>query len=152
MKAPSADFQSVVKASFNLAQEMESEIITSAHILGALMLATEDRTAQSMLRLTPDHETLKQSIHSEARTHGKDVLNKYKETPQQVPQGSLPMSDEAEAVIVDAMKVSAKADVPADTRHIVVSMLDSHESLAHMILKGQVDVQRLRSELTSADR
>ncbi|MBK6290126.1 MAG: hypothetical protein IPF59_00005 [Ignavibacteria bacterium] len=109
MKAPSADFQSVVKASFNLAQEMESEIITSAHILGALMLATEDRTAQSMLRLTPDHETLKQSIHSEARTHGKDVLNKYKETPQQVPQGSLPMSDEAEAVIVDAMKVRCES-------------------------------------------
>ncbi|MBK7411551.1 MAG: hypothetical protein IPI29_03245 [Ignavibacteria bacterium] len=152
MKSPSAEFQSVVKASFNLAQEMESEIITSAHILGAIMLATEDRTAQSLLRMTPDHETLKQSIRSEARTHGNDVPDKHKKAPQQVPQGSLPMTDEAEAVIVGAMKVSAKADVPADTRHIVVSMLDSHESLAHMILKGQVDVQQLRSELTSADR
>ncbi len=152
MKSPSAEFQSVVKASFNLAQEMESEIITSAHILGAIVLATEDRTAQALLRMTPDHETLKQSIRSEARTHGNDVPDKHTKAPQQVPQGSLPMTDEAEAVIVGAMKVSAKADVPADTRHIVVSMLDSHESLAHMILKGQVDVQQLRSELTSADR
>lgn len=152
MKSPSAEFQSVVKASFNLAQELQSEIITSAHILGAIVIATEDRTAQALLRMTPDHETLKQSIRSEARTHGNHVPDKFKKAPQHVPLDSLPMSDEAEAVIVGAMKVSTKADVPADTRHIVVSMLDSHESLAHMILKGQVDVQQLRSELTSTDR
>lgn len=147
MKQPSAEFQSVVQASFNFAQELQSEIITSAHILSAILLAKEGNAARSIIRLTSDFEALRQSIRSEALIHGKDVPDKYKKTPRQVPQESLPMSDEAESVIVGAMKVSAKANESADTRHIVVSILDNHESLAHVILRGQLDVQRLRSEL-----
>lgn len=150
MKPPSAEFQSVVQASFNIAQDLQSEIITSAHILSAILLAKEDKTAQSILRLTTDSESLKQSIRNEALTHGKDVPDKYKKSPRKVPQESLPMSDEAEAIIVGAMKVSAKANGAADIRHMVISILDSHESLAHVIMKGQMDVQRLRSELAVA--
>ncbi|MCX6141311.1 MAG: hypothetical protein NTX15_10890 [Candidatus Kapabacteria bacterium] len=150
MKPPSAKFQSVVKASFNIALELQSGIITSAHILSAILQSKEDETAQAILRLTTDSETLKQSIRSEALTHGKDVPDKYKKSPRKVPQGSLPMSDEAETIIVSAMKVSAKANVTADTCHIVVSILDNHESLAYLILKGQLDVQQLRSELAVA--
>ena len=147
MKPPSAEFQSVVQASFNIAKELQSEIITSAHILSAIMHAKEDKTAQSILRLTTDSETLNQSIRSESLTHGKDVPEKYKKSSRQVPQESLPLSDEAEAVIKGAMKVSAKANVAATTGHIVVSILDNHKSLAHLILKSQLDVQRLRTEL-----
>jgi|GEM_PF-2902518 len=149
MKTPSAAFQSVVQGSFNIAHELHSGIITSVHILGAILQQKEDKTAQAILRLTADSEILEQSIRSEALTHGKSVPDKYKKSPRKVPSGSLPMSDEAEAIIAGAMKVSARANETANTRHIVACILDNQESFAHVVLKGQLDVQRLRLELSN---
>ncbi|MFN5309476.1 MAG: Clp protease N-terminal domain-containing protein [Candidatus Kapaibacterium sp.] len=148
MEKPTESFQLAVKDSWKFAKDLNSNAITSAHILLAILQQDESNITKIMNRLVADITEFQNSVSDAAQSSGTKAKLKSKSIfSRKVPQNSLELTDEAETIIANAMKVSANRNESATITHIIRGMLENSDSVAFSVLSNHLDIAHLKREL-----
>ncbi len=149
METPSESFRLAVKDSWHIAKKLNSNAITSAHILLAILQQKESNSAITINKLVKDSTEFQKSVSDAAFNHGaKEPQFKLKTIfNRKASKDSIELSDEAERIVATAMKTSSNRNESASIFDLVVCMLENSDSVAFSALSNHFDIAHLKSEL-----
>jgi len=146
MKIPmfSDAFQSVMRNGSKLSSSFENYTITSAHILAGTLELEGNTASEGLLATATNKANFLKAVYDSANMNGK-IPSKVK-----VPTGSIVLTNEAEKVVMSAQELGKKSpNGKVEIRHLINAMLLDKKCIANSILINNLDIAKVKSELSN---